>query len=189
MDHHRKSRNSYDNLDLPSAVNLTLAGFGRTSPEATRIALDTIDALPAAHLADLQHIVFDPDHRSVDNPGVSSSTKGLYLREGRDIVIFGFDDLEELQHILCHEIGHHVYQHIISSEIRVYWTTQIHPHGDHITAYSEQSAAEDFSESYATFALHPKRLESLTRKYRFLRDRVFYGIAINLTEAHVDFSV
>lgn len=189
MDRHRKPPNPYDHLDQLAAVHLTLAGFARSSPAAVQATLDTIDRLPAAHLTDLRYIVYDPHHQSFDNPAVNASTKGLYLREGRDIVIFDFDDLDELRHILCHEIGHHVFEQIIDGDTRVDWTTDTHPRGGHITAYSERSAAEDFAECYAAFSLRPKQLETLTRKYQFLRDRVFYGIAINLTEAHIDYSI
>ena len=188
MDRHRKAANRYDHLDLQAAVHLTLAGFARTSDGAVQATLSTIDSLPAAHLSELRYIVYDPQHQSLAEEIVNATTKGLYLREGRDIVIFDFDNLDELRHVLCHEIGHHVFEQIIDGECRVDWTTDIHPRGGHITAYSERNAAEDFAECYATFALRPKQLEPLTRKYQFLRDRVFYGIAINLDEAHIDYS-
>jgi hypothetical protein len=154
----------------------------------------TIDALPTFHLAGLDQIVYDPDWETGSGFALRQSqcprrSKAVFLRDERKILVFNFEHLAELRHILYHEIGHHVFDRILDSMLRKKWVTLINPHSRHVTRYAARNAMEDFAECYAIFIRDPKKLQKIHRKYVFLRDDVFAGIALNLEQGHIDMTV
>ncbi len=58
-----------------------------------------------------------------------------------------------------------------------------------VTRYARRNGLEDFAESYAIFLSDPARLVPLRRKYEFLRNQVFAGVARNLARGFLDVSV
>jgi hypothetical protein len=78
-------------------------------------------------------------------------------------------------HVLYHEIGHFVFYFAIGSNIKKLWVTEIFPHSNCVTAYAEQSASEDFAETYAAYLRDPAALKDLPQKEVFMRECVFSG--------------
>jgi hypothetical protein len=113
----------------------------------------------------------------------------VFLHDKRQILVFSFDDAAELQHILYHEIGHHVFDRVLESTLRKKWVTLINPDSRHVTRYATIDPLEDFAECYAMFVRDPKKLQTIHAKYTFLRDHVFAGIAYNEKQGHIDISV
>jgi hypothetical protein len=182
-----------DRAKTRGSLNVRVSGFSRQSAVSIDAVVATIDTLPAFHLVGLNEIVYDP-HRetasavALQRNGYSAKSKGAFMRESREVLVFAFDGLPQLQHILYHEIGHHVFDRVLASPLRKQWTTLINPHSRHVSDYAARNTLEDFAECYATFVLDPKKLQDITTKYVFLRDHVFNGVAYNLEQGHLDMS-
>lgn len=187
-----KHRTIYDRDDRnrPS-LNLLVSGFSRQSRVGIEDISAVVDALPASHLTGLDEIIYDPDWETstalaLQNSHCPRRSKAVYLRGKRRVLVFRFDDLEQLRHILCHEIGHHVFDRVLASKLRKEWVTVINPRSRYVTRYAMRNALEDFAESYAVFVLDPKAMLAHRKKYKFIRDRVFAGVACNVQQGHID---
>ncbi len=190
---HTKKPTAPDFGKAKPSIKLLVSGFARQSRVSVNDIAAIIDAVPAGHLARLDMITYDPDWETDSaltlRDTCPKGSKAVYLRKEHRILVFDFDSPEQFRHILYHEIGHHVFERVLSSYARKRWVTIINPHSRYVTRYAARNAAEDFAESYAVFLRDPKRLELILRKYTFLRDEVFEGIAINLECGHLDVSV
>lgn len=176
------------------SINVLVSGFARQSMVSIEEITSTIDSLPAFHLVGLDEIIYDPDWETpsafeLQLSSCPRKSKGVFLRDTRKILVFNFDNPTELQHILYHEIGHHVFDRILESALRKNWVTLINPGSRHITRYAKRNALEDFAECYAMFLRDPQQLQSIYGKYSFLRDNVFAGIAYNAKQGHIDINV
>jgi len=176
------------------AVNLLVSGFSRQAIASVEQISSTVDVVPTFHLAGLDQIVYDPGWETGSGLALRQNqcprrSKAVFLRNERKILVFEFDNLAELRHILYHEIGHHVFDRVLESALRRKWVTLINPHSRHVTRYAARNALEDFAECYAIFVRDPKQLQKIHRKYVFLRDWVFAGIALNLEQGHIDMIV
>lgn len=189
-----KQQTIADREQTRAQLNLLLSGFRAQQRVRAEQVAAAVDIVPMFHLAGLDQIIYDPnwDTRSgfaLRQTHCPKRSKGVFLRAERKILVFGFADLDELEHILYHEIGHHVFDRILSARLRKKWVTAINPRSRYITRYAARTAAEDFAESYAVFVRDPKALARIPRKYSFMRDDVFAGIALNIQKGHIDVSV
>jgi hypothetical protein len=183
-----------DREQARAQLNLLLSGFRAQARVSAEQVAAAIDVLPMFHLTGLDQIIYDPswDTRSgfaLRQRHCPRRSKAVFLRAERKILVFSFEDIAELEHILYHEIGHHVFDRVLDGRLRKKWVTAINPRSRHITRYASRTAAEDFAESYAVFVRDPKALARIPRKYTFLRDDVFAGIALNVEKGHIDVSV
>ncbi len=177
------------------SINVLVSGLSDQSLVTVEEVTGMVTGLPSFHLVGLDQIIYDPrwETRSAlelqDKSDCPRHSKAVYLKEDRKILIFQFDDATEFQHILFHEIGHHVFERVLDSKRRKQWVTLLNPGSRHITRYAKRNAMEDFAESYAMFVRDPKAIEEIYRKYVYLRDEVFAGVAYNLERGHVDISI
>jgi len=89
--------------------------------------------------------------------------------------------------MLHHEIGHFVFFLVIGSRVKKRWVTELVPGSSCVSAYARMNPWEDFAETYAYYALHPRILEqTLPEKYAFMRERVFSGSPETLKERDRD---
>jgi hypothetical protein len=154
-----------------------------------------VEELPSFHLAGLAAITYDPD-RQLDplmkeplRPGAPTH-KGQYVKAERQVLVHEFANPDELRHILYHEIGHYVFDHVLTTALRRRWVLELSLRKSaHITRYARRNALEDFAESYAVFVIDPARVRTLYQKYAFLRDKVFGGMARNIGQGYLDISV
>jgi hypothetical protein len=175
------------------SVKVLVLGFAEQRSVSIDEITAAINALPSHHLVGLDKIIYDPNWQTPTAIGLRfgyfpPKGKAVYVRNEKTILVFKFDDPVEFLHILHHELGHHVFDRVLDSSLRKQWVTVINPRSRHISGYAARNALEDFAECYATFVLDPKKLEDLYRKYIFLRDKVFGGVAYNLSTGHVDIS-
>ena len=189
-----KQRTAADRDQPQRSVSVLVSGFSRQSTVSIEEISAIIGALPDFHLADLDEIIYDPDWETpsafeLQANNCPRKSKGVFLRDKRQILVFDFDDAEELQHILYHEIGHHVFDRVLESALRKKWVTLINPDSRYVTRYAKRDALEDFAECYAIFLRDPKKLEAIYKKYNFMREQVFAGIAYNAKRGHIDISV
>jgi hypothetical protein len=189
-----KQQTASDRGQTRRSVNVLVSGFNRQSMARVDEISSTIDVLPTFHLAGLDQIVYDPGWETGSGFALRQTqcprrSKAVFLRNERKILVFNFADLPELRHILYHEIGHHVFDRVLESALRRKRVTLINPHSRHVTRYAARNAIEDFAECYAVFVRDPKKLQKIHRKYIFIRDHVFAGIALNLEQGHIDMIV
>jgi len=132
----------------------------------------------AFHLEGLQEILYDP-LREMQQPllqarrYVPAHLKGQYLLHLHAIVIYPFENRQEVLHTIAHELGHYVFLHKLDSTLRKAWVTELYPDSEKISNYARTNAAEDFAESYAYFLLRPAELKRLAAKYAFMQQSVF----------------
>jgi len=191
----RTKQQTASDRDLPQrSVSVLVSGFSRQSAVRIEEIASTIESVPDFHLTGLDEIIYDPDWETPSAYELQASncprkSKGVFLHDKRQILVFSFDDPDELEHILFHEIGHHVFDRVLESTLRKKWVTLINPDSRHVTRYATLDPLEDFAECYAMFMRNPKKLETIHTKYSFLRDHVFAGVAFNPKRGHIDISV
>ncbi len=176
-----KSLVSGESPSLNGTLSLKLAGFSEQDNIPIGDIVAAIDVLPNHHLAGLREIVYAPDWPQQTPPRLGSPHAQFIQRERR-IVFYRMGSSDLFHHVLYHEIGHFVYFLAISSTVKKQWVTQIFPHSACVTAYAEQSASEDFAETYAVYLLDPTALKDLPQKEAFMRECVFSGRPETLKE-------
>ena len=195
MPEHRKPATLADRDRPVASVNLAIRGFSDQSQVPVETIVRWLEALPNFHLAGLDAVIFDPKRRLdptlADLPLLATPThKGQFVKADRQVLIHDFATADELQHILYHEIGHHVFERVLSTTQRHHWVLELSRRTSaRITRYARRNALEDFAESYAVFVTDPGRVENLHRKYTFLREEVFGGVARNIDKGFLDISV
>jgi len=184
MPEHRKPATLADRDRPVASVNLAIRGFS----DQSQVPVETI-------VRWLEALIFDPRRRLdpmlADLPLLATPThKGQFVKADRQVLIHDFATADELQHILYHEIGHHVFERVLSTTQRHHWVLELSRRTSaRITRYARRNALEDFAESYAVFVTDPGRVENLHRKYTFLREEVFVGVARNIDKGFLDISV
>lgn len=135
-----------------SMVRCTIRGFKEQNLIDLNALTELIRSLPAAHLEQLQEIMYLPKGRYI-YPALNSppSVKGEYDQETLSVYIFSCRSREELIHVLFHEIGHHVYYKYLTFSQRQLWGKAFLGERAPITRYAGKNAVEDFAESYAIF--------------------------------------
>jgi hypothetical protein len=168
-------------LSADGGLNLKIAGFSQQDRIPIADIVAAIDVLPSFQLAGLREIVYAPDW---PRPSLSrfGSAYAQFIQRERKIVFYKLGSIELFRHVLYHEIGHFVYFLAISSKVKKLWVTEIFPRSDAVSAYGEQSASEDFAETYAFYVHDPKALSKMPEKEAFMRDCVFSGRPETLKE-------
>ena len=138
---------------------------------------DLIKSAPESHLKGLKFVVYDPTRfyqRSYVQPVIPDRrVKGQYYSDMLDaIIIYEIKSKSMFSHILFHELGHYVFQRILTPEQRKLWVTELYPLKVFVSDYARTNAQEDFSESYAFYALKKSFGYGLQAKYHFL-DKIF----------------
>jgi hypothetical protein len=194
MKQHRKGKTLSDRDLSVGTVSLTIRGFSDQSQISVEQIIHWLEAVPASHLVGLGAIIYDP-LRHLDATEFDSSLhpsalhKAQYVKTEQRILVHGFSDRAELQHILYHELGHHVWDCVLNTALRRQWILELSQrHAQRITRYARRNALEDFAESYAIFLHDPARLEPLRHKYTFLRNMVFAGVARDIARGFLDVS-
>ena len=190
MEKYTKSTNLYDRAMPHGKVNLRISGFSEQNIITIQQVKSAIDALPRSHLSGIEEIRHQTNHLYISKEGEPFYTprfsKAVFVQNDKIILIHHFKDLPEFLHVIYHEIGHHVFYHVISGAIRKLWVTGIYPSARPITKYGDKNASEDFAECYAHFMTNPKQLNVIAKKYQFMRDKVFGGVSVDVTHGHVD---
>lgn len=193
-EHHKGNTLSDRDLSV-GPVSLTIRGFSSLTRVSVDQIINWVEAAPAFHLVGLTAIIHDPQHQldpALTDSGLpaGASHKAQYVKAERRILLHDFADVAELQHILYHEIGHHVWDQVLNTPLRRHWLLELSQRRSRrVTRYAQRNALEDFAESYAVFLCDPERLEPLQRKYDFLRNKVFAGVARNIARGFLDVSV
>ncbi|ODB37109.1 hypothetical protein BB427_14020 [Pseudoalteromonas sp. BMB] len=149
--------------------------FEKQSIVCEREIRKIIERIPDGHLRHLDCIVYDPTfffQRSYAVPKVINYRAwGHYSQQPkRYISIHKFGDCQEFEHVLFHEVGHHVFNNILGSANRVEWVTYIFPKSRHfVSNYARRNAQEDFSECYAYFLRGKASLIRDMSKLQFIR--------------------
>ena len=154
-------------------MKLLIKGFSKQSiiqPEDVKAQLLK---LPRAHIESIASVVYDPSRffqRSYAVPkAINYRTLGEYSATPTNhVLVYRFKSKSEFQHILIHEVGHHVFKHILSSTKRKEWVTKLYPNSNYVTDYAKTNASEDFAESYAIYWINRHLLELIPRKLKFI---------------------
>ena len=194
METHRKNPTLADSGHAEGRVRVLVTCFSRQKIVTVQDIVELVDRLPDYHLVGLDEITYDPK-RELDpgsdwwQPGCRSRHKAAYFPEEQRVVVYEFDTKRLFSHVLLHEIGHHVFDRVLESDLRKKWMTQVSRKARHVTRYAAKNPEEDFAECYAVFVHSPKKLQQIGRKYVFLRDRVFSGICFNPKKLHLDVAI
>ncbi|MCF6436975.1 hypothetical protein [Pseudoalteromonas sp. MMG022] len=135
-----------------------------------------IAKVPVLHLQGLEYIVYDPSRffqRSYVAPKpINYKVVGQYNQIPKKFIcIHRISHVNEFNHVLYHEIGHHVFNQILPSQLRVAWVNDIYPHSSHfVSEYASKNAQEDFCESYSCFYTKFNELAKDSRKLAFIRN-------------------
>ena len=169
-------------------LNLLLSGFSRQDLVPVDDIVRAIDLLPDFHLEGLREIVYLPEYAPASSGYFCpilprAEPKGEFVQRERRIFVYAFDSPAMFFQMLHHEIGHFVFFLVIGSAVKKCWVTDLSPGSRCVTPYASVSPWEDFAETYAYYALHPRRLEEVSpEKHAFMRDRVFSGSPATLKE-------
>ncbi len=114
MKQHRKGTTFSDRDQSVGTVSLAIRGFSDQARVDVEQIVIWVEAAPAFHLVGLSAIIYDPQHlldmATADSVvPVHATHKAQYVKAEQHILVHDFDDAEELQHILYHELGHHVW--------------------------------------------------------------------------------
>jgi Zn-dependent protease with chaperone function len=137
-------------------MRIIVKGFKDQSIVTIDQLLAMVEKIPLHHKQKIKNIVYDPSRffqKSYVNPKpLNTNVAAQYnTMPWAFIVIYRFDTVKQLEHMLYHEIGHHVYNHVISSTQKKQWVTQIYPQKRFISDYAATNASEDFAETYAFY--------------------------------------
>lgn len=188
---HTKHSTASDQGKNRTSLNVLISGFARQSQLSIEDIAAIVDSVPAFHLSGLDMITYDPgwetkSAQALLDASCPKRTKAVYIGAERRILVFNFDNASELRHALYHEIGHHIFERVISGALRKRWVTDITPNSNFVTPYAASNSDEDFAESYAIFLHDAERLREIPKKYAFLRDEIFSGVVRNVERGHLD---
>src|SRR5258708_6788865 len=176
-----KSRTSAGEAAGTGSLSLRLTGFSQQDLVPVDGILRAVDPLPGFHLEGLREIVYLPGYAPASSvyfcPGLPrAEPKGEFVQRERRIFVYAFDSAEMFFQMLHHEIGHFVFFLAIGSAVKKCWVTDLSPGSRCVTPYASVNPWEDFAETYAYYALQPRRLEEASpEKHAFMRDCVFSG--------------
>ncbi|VUD61807.1 hypothetical protein TDB9533_02898 [Thalassocella blandensis] len=135
---------------------------------------ELVRCLPREHTQNIQSIWYKPASEFVAiGVPVEAGIKGAYFPEYRTIVVYDLVSKSLAKHIIAHEIGHYVYQTVLTSYKRKEWAQQIGGKPPFVSEYARTNVAEDFSECYATYTLNSNDIKLSSKKANFLRVNVF----------------
>lgn len=159
-------------------LNLKITSFGQQNIIEVKEIIEQIDALPAAHLQNLNEITYDPQRlipQYINDPlaELNTGAKGVFIQSHRLIAIFQIDSVEQFYHVLFHELGHHVYFLVIGQQLKKKWVTEVCRKDKFVTRYAARNAAEDFAECYVTYLRNPDKLKKIPLKFNFMKEFVF----------------
>ncbi|MRX26867.1 hypothetical protein [Kangiella sp. HZ709] len=155
---------------MPIAVK----NFNKQTLISPEEVAELIKKAPASHLKGLRYVVYDPNRfyqRSYVQPVIPDRrVKGQYYPDMLDaIIIYEIKDKKLFSHILYHELGHYVFQRLLSADQRKTWVTKLYNSGQFVSDYAKTNAQEDFAETYAFFIQNKPFGFNLQAKYRFLQ--------------------
>ena len=136
------------------------------------------DNIPEKHLEGCRNIRYEVDQRIFEN----SENLAYIQTQNHDICLGSSDrflNKENLFEIVCHEIGHNVFQQFsdVMSPITEQWNG-LHnkSQGGVVSSYAQSSSVEDFALTYETYITDPEYLRMVNpEKYEFMRVHVFLG--------------
>jgi len=157
---------------------LVVKGFSKQNIISPAQIETAIIHLPKHHISSLECIAFDPSRfyqRSYADPRpINYAAAGEYSRLPiNHILIFNFRSQNEFLHILYHEIGHHVFKHVLDSFQRKSWVMDVSRNGEYVTEYAKTNASEDFAECYSIYLSDRERLAPIQLKYKFIENLMF----------------
>lgn len=174
------------------SLSLKITDFGKQDIIPVNEIVSHINRLPKFHLEKLDEILYDPERFTPkiinhNETYTSTTAQGVYIQSHKLIVIFELHNLQQLLHVLLHELGHHVYFKIIPQALKMRWVKDICRKDKFVTAYASVNAAEDFAECYASYLLAPEALNKIRLKYNFMRKHVFEDVALMMKTDRLDF--
>lgn len=155
-------------------ISLALTGFKSQNIISLDELKQCVTSIPLNHLAGLLEISYQPVAQAL-YPGLSRAhlCDAEYIQELRKIIIYKAADKTTLKHIIAHEVGHYVFQHIIEQSLRYTWTNQISPRANYVTKYAQTNASEDFAECYAIYLWDESTLRNIPLKHQFFQTHIF----------------
>lgn len=168
------------NLDnWPGQIKLIISGFSSQNFVSVDEIIKALEILPNDHIGNLKMIKYDKDKRSLKYPysfNLRSSINnivGIYDEILKGIVIFPFKNIQDFYDVFYHEIGHFVYHHVLSQNMKFVWVTKINRNSPLVTNYAGKNASESFAETYLFYVLRNSELNLNDLKYRFFYNFVF----------------
>lgn len=155
-------------------MRIVIKGFKDQTVVTIKELTDMIETIPLHHKQKIRNIVYDPTRffqRSYVNPRpINTRVAAEYnTMPWAFVVVYRFDSKAQLRHMLYHEIGHHVYNYVLSSTQKKHWVTQIYPEKKFISQYASTNASEDFAETYSFFFHSPAKCRQFPHKYEFIK--------------------
>ncbi|TMO66615.1 hypothetical protein [Pseudoalteromonas aurantia] len=155
-------------------MSLVIKDFDQQNVVSKDHVVRSIKRIPQHHMRGLRYVVYDKARffqRSYEDiRSVNYQVLGTYNNLPNNFIcIFKFSTVKEFEHILYHEVGHHVYQHVLTPKLRRQWVYElVNIYPGFISNYATKSPEEDFCECYAYFYTLPSRLQKFGVKYKFI---------------------
>jgi hypothetical protein len=157
-------------LNKRNRVELLVSGFGLQKVVEVDDVINRILTLPTEHFDKIKVIKYDPKRQVsflIRHQRVGRQL-GEYLGSFNSIVVYDFKSREECFHVLMHEIGHHVYFRVLSSQQKKFWVTELYRAEPGVTELGKKNACEDFAEAYALFLNNPESIRDKPLKNGFI---------------------
>jgi hypothetical protein len=151
-----------------------IIGFSAQSVVSLNAIVAAFERAPAAHRKGIRVVRYAPEGLTgfgLNGPGARYSA--IYCEDLDAILVRQFSSPSDFEDTLLHEIGHHVFRHVLSIDQRFHWVTRLFPGSACVSRYARRNASEDFAESYMCHLLHPDILRRIELKNAFMRDVVF----------------
>jgi len=157
---------------------IKVIGFDSESPGLSAQIVAALGRVPKCYKMELEVIRYTPrglNFYCLTGPG--KRCYGVYYDDLRAICIRQFVSLENLYETLFHEIGHHVFCHILKLNQRYHWVTRIYPGSPCVTPYTQRNASEDFAESYMCYLTRSGLLAAIPENIGFWM-RCFFKVTM-----------
>jgi len=159
---------------------LRLKNFHTQTTVEEQLLVHFINQIPSASLNGLHNIIYDPyrqyQRSYINSQPVDQRVKGQYDTIHRNnIFVYEISSFDELKHIICHEVGHHVYSSQLQLAQKQQWAKIVRESSRTISDYARHSIEEDFCETFAFFILNRARVMRYPKRHAFLKSLTFNG--------------
>jgi len=156
---------------------IKVKNFDKQTIASTNDIKSAFSLIPKRHVKGIDTVIFDPNRffqRSyVSGVMHNNNVQGQYNQNPKNyIAIYDFQSISKFQHVLFHEIGHHVFENHLSPVQRKYWIFELFKSANYISEYARTNAHEDFAECYAFYFHSKNKLSRYHKKYAFIRKLV-----------------
>lgn len=161
-----------------------ILGFSQQNLVTRSQVVQAFERVPRQHRLGIHLIRYDPQKliaqtiNQYSDQSIGRSVKGSYYtsEDLKAVVIWRFHSVEEFQHILYHEVGHHVFHKYLQQSERDEWMYGVRKR--ELKTVSDNActnAREDFSECYAFKLQGLRALALCPERAAYFDDYVFKG--------------